>query len=619
MDAYKIGVSIALSNGVSPVLGIISKDLLGVHQHVKDVEGGFKRWGTAVAGVAAIMGGSALLAAMGKLVEHGRELVHVQEQMRAAGMSQVEIAEATSKAWENTAKVQSVGVTRNLEMIKELRGVFGDSKHAEEFALDFAKAQAVIDAVTHGRNKDQVFEAAKGIELRGNAFDPEKFRHEIDMMTKATTAYGGKVTPNDFFQFVKYTRGASFAYSDDFMWKVAPALMQEMGAMQAGTALKSMDQAIVGGKLSQKSATAMQGYGLLDPSKIIWNKVGSIKGILPGGIAGSDQFIHDPYEWIQKTLGPALKKHGVNVDDKQQIRTALSAIFGNRTAEQIAGILSTQGPRIDKEKNLVTQAHGLSSYDDLAAKDPNTVIKGFREQWENLLTALGSPLVEPAMKALKGLTEAVSGMAQFAAANPETIKNIGLAIAAISAALIGAGIFAVGAAAFSALAAAPVAAAIGAVVAVVGGLAALNWKGITSALTGAASAIESGIRAAVAAITALGQKILAAIQSFVNGILSWSPGPGVTTAPAGPGRGNPAANQHTPPEAPVPKGGVGRHSYNAVPPHGSGQQVAVAGDVYLDGQKVGRHVARSIVAQSSWASSSSDFDGRMMPSPVDVG
>ena len=56
MADYKIGVEIALAGTIMQGLEAISAKLLGIHSKVKDVEGGFKRWGLAVGGAAALFG-----------------------------------------------------------------------------------------------------------------------------------------------------------------------------------------------------------------------------------------------------------------------------------------------------------------------------------------------------------------------------------------------------------------------------------------------------------------------------------------------------------------------------------------------------------------------------------
>ena len=52
-EVFKIGVEIALAGTIMQGLEAISSKLLGINAKVKDVEGGFARWATAIGGAAA--------------------------------------------------------------------------------------------------------------------------------------------------------------------------------------------------------------------------------------------------------------------------------------------------------------------------------------------------------------------------------------------------------------------------------------------------------------------------------------------------------------------------------------------------------------------------------------
>lgn len=614
MDVYKIGVSLAMSSNAPQVLQALSSHLLGVHAQVNQLQGGLNNLKVALGGVFAIAAGVGLAKGMGELVSKGSDLVHIQEQMRAAGIANKDIADATAKAWEVSGKVGTVGVSRALEMIKELRGVFGDTQHAQEFALDFAKSQTVIDAVTKGRNKDQVFDAAKAIELRGQAFDPVKFRHEIDLMTKAVTAYGGKVTPADMFQFMKYSRGASFGYSEDFMFRVAPALIQEGGASSVGTALKSLDQAIVGGKLSNKAALEFMKYGLLDSSKVDFDKVGRVKRVHPGAIQNAAEFSQNPYVWVQSTLVPALQRGGIKFDNPAAVREILATLFGNRTAEWIAAILTTQKQRIDKEIEIAGSAKGLDAFDALKDKDPSVAMKSFTTAWNNLLTAMGSPLVESSVQALNAISSAINSMSQFVAAHPEAVKIIGLTLAGLAAGLAAIGAVLVGGAVAAALGAGGwLVVGITAVGAFVGTLVALNWdeiknlgakaweaiKGIGETMSTAIQALPGQVAGAISgAFSAIGSYI----KNSISSMFGFGGSPAAPKAPAGSDGG--AA-----PGAPRP---------SAVPPAASIKKSASVGDVYLDGRKVGTHVARALSQGANGPTlGTALFDGSRHSTPND--
>jgi hypothetical protein len=55
---------------------------------------------------------------------------------------------------------------------------------------------------------------------------------------------------------------------------------------------------------------------------------------------------------------------------------------------------------------------------ELAANDPTTIMASFTAQWTAMLQALGTPMVAPAMEAMKGVTDIFTTIAQVAGKNP---------------------------------------------------------------------------------------------------------------------------------------------------------------------------------------------------------
>ncbi len=118
VDVYRIGVSIALANGVSPVLAIIGRDLLGLGSTIRGIENNFKGWATALGGVAAILGGSVMLGGLAKLAEHGGDVNHQLELMKIAGMQNAEIQDSIAQAMKTTGNVTTTTLSENLAHIR---------------------------------------------------------------------------------------------------------------------------------------------------------------------------------------------------------------------------------------------------------------------------------------------------------------------------------------------------------------------------------------------------------------------------------------------------------------------------------------------------------------------
>jgi hypothetical protein len=96
MESYKIGVSIALANGVSGVLAVIAKDLLNLKGPIGQIERQFGSWGSKLQSVALILSGPVIIGALVKIAKHGQNLLDQQTQMLNLGIQQNDILSLTS-------------------------------------------------------------------------------------------------------------------------------------------------------------------------------------------------------------------------------------------------------------------------------------------------------------------------------------------------------------------------------------------------------------------------------------------------------------------------------------------------------------------------------------------
>lgn len=612
-NVYRIGVEIAMSNGVSPILGVIARDMLGMHRLVGKIEEGMGRWKLAIAGAVSAAAGVGMLVGMNKLVDKGAELNHLEQQMLASGMKKAEVAEAIRKSWEMTAKYQSQGVISVGEMIKDTRQAYGNTGEAIGNIQPLVQAATVLQGVLGGKGRNAVndmFDLVKAAELRGISQDPTKVRKFIDDATKVATASGGRITGHDFLGFVQQMKTNAPYVSEEFLGRVAPTLMQELGARTAGTAITSLSQAIVGGKMSKKAMGEFVRMGLVDQSNII-HTTGVGTQIKTGGVKGYELFSQDPYLWAQQILLPAMLSHGGVTPEKR--RAMFSALFSNRNAESAANILTTQSARIEKDRALYGGAKGIDFAEELQKHDYSTVMKSFSTQWNNMLDALGSPLVAPALEGFKSMGNVFSSITQFAAANPGAVRIIGETLAAVAVGLIALGGAAVGIAAFSAIAAGgTVGLAVAGIAAVVGSVAtlvALNWDKVKWTWLEGASLLNrmhndiagwidkfTGLSGGADRFGELFSKLAKFTYDFATGNILGA---------IADGRDMLASNRHDDGRRWSDLGGTAGRTRDdprrwsdtrpsAVPPPAKGATAQRMGDVYLDGEKVGKNVLRKI-------------------------
>lgn len=612
MDAYKIGVTIALANGVSGVLNTISRQMLGLNTTVGQVNRNFGRMATLIGGVAAVTGGVMIFSGLAKLAEHGSKVNHQLELMKIQGMDVREIQTAMSKSMEVTGQVMTTTLSENLKHARELRYAFGGTDDALKYLEVVSKANSVLNSVKGGGG-DQVWELVKALEQKGLTANPDEFMSYVNTMTKAVVATGGKVTPAQFMGTFKYGRTAMLGWDENFVGNYLPRLIQSMtaggggGTGGPGNALMSAFAKVVQGQMPKTAAEEFNRLGLTEGG--LKHIKGSSQTQIVGGIVGRDLFQANPYEWVQKVLMPSLAKHGIT--DQNKIIEEISKLFPVRTASQIIAEMGLQGrfregdnSPFEKDAKLTKGASGVSSYDELIKKDYPTVMRAFHQQWKNLLETLGHPIVATATENLAKINSALNSMAQFAGKHPEGIKIALEALAALASSLIVAGLIALGVAIGGMIGVA------GIIVAVAAGLAAfaaLNWAFIKEAATkvgqigssiidGLTSAVSTAVAAIPGILMGIGTAIINGVKNAIGSVFH---GLGGATG----GNGVPLLTPQ---------------NYKATPPAGGGASQRSAA-VYLDGRKVGALITRQIADRATRPLEGSAYhDGTWHSSPSDT-
>ena len=148
-DVYKIGVSIILANGMSPVLAVISRDLLGIHQSVSSLTKGFEAWKPTLVGVSEVLGGAAILGVMNTLASKAADF---QDAMTKVSQLNPKVAALVNNG--DLSRL-SFGVAQTLGMNVEdvtkvyggIYGVLQDPQEAESLTRA-SHAAAALSALT---------------------------------------------------------------------------------------------------------------------------------------------------------------------------------------------------------------------------------------------------------------------------------------------------------------------------------------------------------------------------------------------------------------------------------------------------------------------------------------
>lgn len=375
--------------------------------------------------------GSSMVRSVSSMAKGGAEYESQVANMRAAGMSQVEVTQAVTQAWKTSHDVLTSTATDNLKVIRELRYALGSTDHAMAALGGMQQMATVLQATGHNLGAEQTFSAAKFLEMRGAAANETRFGLESGYMTNAIVNSGGKVTPRDFLQFSKragstYTAGLS----NEFLYAVAPRLMQEQGGDGAGTSLASMGQSIIAGVAGQRSINAFKSAGLINEGGVTYAKNGAVKGLNPGAIKGGELFLQDPYAWTQKYIAPVFagKTH-------EEMIAGVARMFGNRTAARQVTLYLTQSAGFEKDRKLYHDIQA-APYDVLVKANPQIQMAALTAQWSQFTAALGSSVIPVIVPALRAATGALNTMSRFAHDSPGAARLIVTAFGGLGVSLL---------------------------------------------------------------------------------------------------------------------------------------------------------------------------------------
>ena len=341
-------------------------------------------------------------------VQAAAERAHEAARMEVAGMTDDEISQADEISQQLSEKYTALSKTTIMHTLRNARSVVGSFEEAKKIIEPMLKMRIAAQGAHPERAAElaeDVDKLVKAMEMKGVTMDPQKFTDYMDGMTKAVNTFGDTLSPSAFYGMFKYGRQATQNLSKQFELETGPTFMQEMGESSTGKALESFYQELVAGQMHMTGAKELEKFGLIDPSKIVKTKTGSIKGLQPGAVIGHGLAATDPYAWVNQIFLPALAKKGVT--DPEKIQEEIATIFQRGTTAQLISVLATQQARIEKDWALVRGAKGLESADVFMAKDPYTAMSSVNEQFKNLLTIAGGPLALPAAEGLNAIARGI--------------------------------------------------------------------------------------------------------------------------------------------------------------------------------------------------------------------
>lgn len=457
---YDVAIHLSASNGVSSVLAVIAKDVMGLHASVGKLQAGFAALKPAIIGAGLALAGTGMLKAMGHMVEKGNDLVKIQRDMTQAGVAATKVQEAYARAWELTGKNKNMSAVDIMKMINDARMTFGSDDHAIHDVDPFVQSASFLKSYQGGKHAGsgnilaEMNAAMKSGEIAGK-ITPETMTEHVKQLTAMKVAYGEQLKITEYLTAQRSGGVALRNSSDEFRYGIFPALVQENGSNAGVMMMTAFNKIVAGSGNRTQSLRQMERVGLLDDGNVEYDKNGRVVRLKnPDGIKGSHSAAENFPRWVMETLKPLLDKQtgGDHIKEAQLI----SSMFPDRNAAKAVTEVLQQWPKLIKDAEMMMRARGALDKGGTKTSDYNAgsldyQVGAFKTQWENLMQALGAPMVATATRALASINEAIGGMAKWAAENPAAGQMLGATLAGLGAGLVALGAVLVGGALLAAI------------------------------------------------------------------------------------------------------------------------------------------------------------------------
>jgi hypothetical protein len=374
-------------------------------------------------------------------------IMNVPEADQAAGLQSIERTLAEVKGVRRADVIKDltalVGVTGSVGEAAPLLGLFAQYRAGMEARYgDRVSPEAITDNIGNTMRAIELLgkDRPTGRDAQGNFYttpqDIERIKLYANMIMKASAASGGDVDPTKFRQFAQYSRTAGMSLSEEGTLKALP-LIQQMGGSQAGTALASLQQALIGGQMPTYKLAEWDRMGwITDRSKLVKTKGGM--RVQPGGMKHTDKLLTDPTAFIGELEKEFREKQGIDTQDPKAVNAKLYSLFGNRVPMGMVAQAINAQAALEKETGNYRRALDIPGVYADVFKDGNPLgglldleAKRTDAQARAATQTLGAGGGVPGaaadwMKAHPDAAAVLSGLGALAKASTETAEGVGL-------------------------------------------------------------------------------------------------------------------------------------------------------------------------------------------------
>jgi hypothetical protein len=426
IDIFRVGVRISMSSNGAQVLGALLEHLTRTRVEAGKLEKSLGNIGSLAIGVAAVFTGGAIVKGLADATKHAEKLNHELTKIQiGAQLNPQQVQQVNNLAFRISRSVGGTDVAENVKLQRELFGTLGDLGEAQGVAPLVAMGSRVTSAYVD-KNVDLAQIAVKALELRGHVtkdgkVDPAEFAAEFSAMTRSIVASEGLVDPQKLYMFIRQAGPAVRNMSSDEMWGMAPGIINALGAGPAGTATMSLFSQMIGHVVAGKRvALAMQEAGWLTPGK--WR-------VERGGHVVMDQdavpdqagFMAHPFTWLHDHLQELRNRkdaHGKPIDVVGVIQRIFQ-LSSRQTSARLISDVDSNWPILQNEERRWQRMPDVQTiYNSFLASDLGFNVQNFTKAFDNLMAAIGKAGNPGAIYVLRKLTSALDFLQEAATNHP---------------------------------------------------------------------------------------------------------------------------------------------------------------------------------------------------------
>jgi len=385
----------------------------------------YKEMTTAIKPLAAMAAAGGLSFGLKDIFGKGADYAHEIAMLRVAGRTSTEVAQAIAQANKTLTEVPTSTLSKNLAIINETTGAFGNFHHALEnltFNSKFGYMMTNMLGMDASEVPHALNSAVQALEIRGTAMDSTKYRSDMSALFKAMVFTKGRFNPEELMGFAKTGNLALKQYNQHFLSRVMPSLITELGGgdvvgtQAAAFRNQIMGRVPLGGK---KLVQEWVRLGLVPKPGTGGNN--SRTGWTAGTVKGHALAMSDPFKWIETVMLPAMRSKGINTNDSNAVLLQVAKMFGRETAMRFVATMADprQRKRLHKDERMIGGAMPLDkSYELMLATDPNAAYAKMMAKFDTLSTRLGALFTVDVIRALNLVADGVNALGDAVTRHP---------------------------------------------------------------------------------------------------------------------------------------------------------------------------------------------------------